>query len=44
MFNFHKAITAFHDDMVTLPQSLRNEMRERRDANRKRLDRGAREI
>ena len=40
MFDFHKAITAFHDEMVTLPQSLRNEMRERRDANRARLDRG----
>ena len=40
MFDFHKAITAFHDDRVTLPQPLRDEMRQRRDSNRKRLERG----
>jgi hypothetical protein len=40
MFDFHKAITAFHDEIVTLPQSLRTEMKERRDANRKRIDKG----
>jgi len=40
MIDFHNAITAFHDDRVTLPQSLRDEMRQRRDSNRKRLDRG----
>ena len=40
MFDFHKAITAFHNDMVTLPQSVRTEMKERRNSNRKRLDTG----
>lgn len=43
MFDFHNAVTAFHDDRVTLPQSLRDEMRQRRDSNRKRLERGLKE-
>lgn len=40
MFNCAKDVLAHHDDVVTLPQAHRTEMRERRDANRKRLDKG----
>ena len=40
MKNCHADILAFHDEDVTLPQKERTEMRERRDANRRRLKRG----
>jgi hypothetical protein len=37
MKNCSKDVTAYHDDKVTLPQSERTNMRNRRDANRTRL-------
>lgn len=37
MFDCHKDILAFHDQKVTLPQTERNAMRKKRDANRERL-------
>lgn len=40
MFNCSDDVTAYHDDQVTLPQAERDNMRERRDANRKRLKNG----
>jgi len=40
MFNCAKEIIGYHNDEVTLLQSERNEMRDRRDANRKRLKKG----
>ena len=40
MYNCHKGILAYHNDEVTLPKSERDEMRERRDANRTRLENG----
>ncbi len=40
MKNCHDDITAFHDEEVTLPQKERSEMRDRRDANRRRLKNG----
>ena len=42
MFDCSKDIIAHHDEKVTLPQSERTAMRERRDANRERLKRGLR--
>lgn len=40
MYDCHKDMLAFHDEKITLPGSERNEMRERRDANRNRLKDG----
>ena len=40
MKNCHEDLLAFHNEDVTLPQKERAEMRERRDANRRRLKRG----
>jgi hypothetical protein len=40
MYDCSKEVLGYHDDEVTLPQSERNEMRERRDANRKRVKNG----
>lgn len=40
MFNCSKEVLAHHDEKVTLPQAERDEMRERRNANRDRLKRG----
>lgn len=40
MFNCHKDVLAYHDDEVTLPMSERSTMRDRRDANRRRLREG----
>ena len=40
MFNCHEEMIGFHNDEVTLPQKERTEMKERRDANRKRLKNG----
>lgn len=40
MFDCSAEMLGFHDDEVTLPQSERDEMRERRDANRSRLKNG----
>lgn len=40
MHNCAKDILAHHDEAVTLPQAHRSEMRQRRDANRTRLDKG----
>ena len=40
MHNCSKEMVGFHDDNVTLPQSERTEMRDRRDANRNRLKNG----
>jgi hypothetical protein len=40
MYNCAKEVLGYHDDEVTLPQSERNEMRERRDANRRRVRSG----
>ena len=40
MYNCHKGILAYHNDEVTLPKSEQDEMRERRDANRTRLENG----
>lgn len=40
MINTNAEILAFHDEQVTLPQSERTTMKERRDRNRKRLKNG----
>ena len=40
MHNCHADILAYHDDEVTLPKSEQDEMRERRDTNRRRLKNG----
>jgi hypothetical protein len=40
MLDCHEDVLAHHDDEVTLPQSHRTVMRERRDANRERLKKG----
>lgn len=40
MQNCHDDVVAFHNEKVTLPNSERTEMRERRDANRRRLNSG----
>ena len=40
MINHAKDIIAFHKEEVTLPGREQAEMRDRRDANRRRLDRG----
>lgn len=40
MFDCAKDILAYHDDEVTLPRAEQKNMRERRDANRKRLKDG----
>jgi len=40
MFNCSKEITGYHDDRVTLPQSERTEMRDRRNSNRDRVKNG----
>ncbi|SEE66237.1 hypothetical protein SAMN05519104_6949 [Rhizobiales bacterium GAS188] len=40
MYDCHKDVLAHHDKKVTLPQSERTEMRDRRNANRDRLKRG----
>ena len=40
MHNCHDDILAYHDDEVTLPKSEQDEMRERRDTNRRRLKNG----
>jgi hypothetical protein len=40
MFNCAKEILGYHDDEVTLPQRERDEMRERRDINRRRVRNG----
>ncbi len=37
MFNCNKDVLAFHDNEVTLTQSLRTQMQDHRNANRKRL-------
>jgi len=40
MFNCTDDVLGYHDDEVTLPQKDRNEMHDRRNANRDRLKRG----
>lgn len=40
MYNCAKEILGYHNDEVTLPQSERDEMRERRDINRRRVRNG----
>lgn len=40
MYNCAKEIVGYHDDEVTLPQRQRDEMRERRDINRRRVQSG----
>lgn len=40
MFNCHDDVLAHHDEKVTLPQSERTTMRDRRNANRDRLKKG----
>ena len=40
MHNCHHDILAYHDEDVTLPKSEQDEMRERRDTNRRRLRNG----
>jgi hypothetical protein len=40
MYDCSKEILDYHDDEVTLPQTERDEMRERRDTNRKRIKAG----
>jgi hypothetical protein len=40
LFDCAKDVLAHHDDKVTLPQSERTVMRDRRDANRDRLKKG----
>lgn len=40
MFNSHDDMTAYHNDKVRLPVAEREEMRDRRDTNRKRLKDG----
>ena len=40
MYSCHDDILAYHDEKVTLPQTERDEMRDRRDTNRQRLKDG----
>ena len=40
MYDCSKEVIGYHDDEVTLPQSERDEMRDRRNANRDRLRAG----
>jgi hypothetical protein len=40
MFDCSKEVIGFHNDEVTLPQAARDEMRDRRDANRRRVKKG----
>lgn len=40
MFNCSKEVSSYHDDRVTLPQSERTEMRDRRNSNRDRVKNG----
>ena len=40
MFDCAKDVLAFHDEKVTLPQAERDDMRDRRDKNRTRLENG----
>lgn len=40
MHNCSRDVLGYHDDNVTLPQTERDEMRERRNANRDRLKKG----
>lgn len=40
MFDCSKDVRAYHDQQVTLPQAERTAMRDRRDANRRRLEKG----
>ena len=40
MFDCSKDVRAYHDQQVTLPQTERTAMRDRRDANRRRLEKG----
>lgn len=40
MYNSHDEIQSYHNEEVTLPQSERDEMRKRRDTNRKQLKDG----
>ena len=40
MFDCAKDVLSYHDDEVTLPRAEQKNMRERRDANRKRLKEG----
>lgn len=44
MLDYHKDLVAYHDDRVTLRECDRAEMRQRRNANRKRLRSGLRRI
>jgi hypothetical protein len=44
MFDCHEDVLAHHDEKVTLPQSHRITMGERRDANRDRLTRGLKDM
>src|SRR5579871_4468135 len=44
MIDCSKELLSFHDDEVTLPQSERTSMRDRRDANRKRTKNGLEEL
>lgn len=43
MYDCADDVLAYHDEKVTLPQSERTTMRERRDANRERLKKGLRD-
>ena len=40
MFDCSKDVRAYHDQQVTLPRTEQTAMRDRRDANRKRLRKG----
>jgi hypothetical protein len=40
MFDCEKDVVAYHDQKVTLPQADRTAMRDRRDSNRERLEKG----
>lgn len=40
MHNCHRDVLAYHDEKVTLPEAERRDMRDRRDANRNRLNAG----
>lgn len=40
MFNCSKELTSYHNDEVTLPQTERTEMRDRRNSNRDRVKKG----
>jgi hypothetical protein len=40
MYDCSKEVLGYHNDETTLPQSERNEMRDRRDRNRKRVKKG----